>query len=94
MNYNAVFMLTGLSLIKKIKLFNSKARNILCLTGDTRYCTFHMDLIHLRRYCCCKSALVRITKEHLERLSCIIETYTPVLFLHFMCSNRWCELKL
>lgn len=65
MNYNAVFMLTGLSLIKKIKLFNSKARNILCLIGDTRYCIFHMDLLYLRRCCCCccKSALVRIERN-------------------------------
>lgn len=63
MNYNAVFMLTGLSLIKKIKLFNSKARNILCLTGDTRDCIFHMDLISFRRCCCCKSALVRIKRN-------------------------------
>lgn len=37
MNYNAVFMLTGLSLNKKIKLFNSKTWNLLCFTDSTGY---------------------------------------------------------
>lgn len=45
MNYNAVFMLTGLSLIKKLKLFNSKAWNLLCLSDYTRYSLFHMAIL-------------------------------------------------
>lgn len=94
MNYNAVFMLTGLSLIKKNKVvqLQSPKHPLLDWRHKILYLSHGFNL--LTSLLLLQERPREDKKEHLEGLSCIIETYTPVLFLHFMCTNRWCELKL
>lgn len=83
MNCNAVFMLTGLSLNKKIKLFNSKAWNLLCLNDYIEYNIFHMDINYL---CfCCKSALGWIKRNY------ALDSFIILFFLFFYSyvANLW-----
>lgn len=70
--------------LKKIKLFNSKARNLLCLTIQD---IFHMAIIILHR-CCCKSALVWIKRN---TWSDIIEIYRRFVALCLHKSMVWTQ---